>query len=182
MLASEYKCLLCNNFRMACTSEKPDQRLDTQLPPPLSSLHCLIWAIHLPIAVPWPKEANTKSQCKVNSPTALLLSQPFWARLELLWDPPLPTTPSTSLCSHHGVPISVTMHLFHYRMCLSISLPLNTSILALLPTGRRSPLSKLMSFFCLLNFQWLLPTLYQSLIHSLILHICKCLLNTVQCI
>lgn len=35
MLASEYKCLLCNNFRVACTSEKPDQRLDIQLPPPL---------------------------------------------------------------------------------------------------------------------------------------------------
>lgn len=176
MLASEYKCLLCNNFRVACTSEKPDQRLDTQLPPPLSSFHYLIWAIHLTIAVPWPKEAITKSQCKVNFPTALLLSQPFWGRLELLWDPPLPITPSTSLCSHHAAPISVTMHLFHYRKCLSISLPLNTCILALLPTGRPSRLSKL------LNFQWLLATLYQSLIYSLILYICKCLLNTVQCI
>lgn len=182
MLASEYKCLLCNNFRVACASEKPDQRLDTQLPPPLSSFYYLIWAIHLTIAVPWPKEANTKSQCKVNSPTALLLSQPLWDRLELLWDPPLPTTPSTSLCSHHVAPISVTVHLFHYRMCLSISLPLNTSILALLPTRRPSHPSKLMSFFFLLNFQWLLATLYQFLIHSLILHICKCLLNTVQCI
>lgn len=180
MLASEYKCLLCNNFRVACASEKPDQRLDTQLPPPLSSFYYLIWAIHLTIAVPWPKEANTKSQCKVNSPTALLLSQPLWDRLELLWDPPLPTTPSTSLCSHHVAPISVTVHLFHYRMCLSISLPLNTSILALLPTRRPSHPSKLMSFFFLLNFQWLLATLYQFLIHSLILHICKCLLNTVQ--
>lgn len=123
--------LLCNHSRVASTSVKPDQRLDTQpSPPPSSFNHCCAltkWVQHQI----WVQ--SEPSHCSPLKPT-------FWARLEPLPTPHLPPPlppPSAHIMS---LPLQSPC-IFFYRMCLLISWSLNTSCLQ-----GDSHLSKLLSF------------------------------------